>query len=117
MLTFSMKSFWNQVKDKEGYKLCTQYDAGRINARRAPDEFDHLFKFGSAQLSHDLLNACLMSMRTAAIMVSDTPSAAATFSEGNVLATAEVCMMQTIATASGRGTRWPISRAPGSGFL
>jgi peroxiredoxin len=34
------------------------------------------------------------------------------FSEGNVLATADVCMMQTMATTSARGTSWPRSSVP-----
>jgi hypothetical protein len=34
--------------------------AGRITARRSPDELDHLLKLGSAELSRDLLKASLM---------------------------------------------------------
>src|SRR5262245_28060290 len=37
------------------------------------------------------------------------------FSEGKVLATAEVCMMQTMAITSASGTRWPSSLTPGMG--
>ena len=34
--------------------------AGRINARRSPDELDHLLKLGSAELGHNLVDASLM---------------------------------------------------------
>jgi hypothetical protein len=34
--------------------------AGRINARRSPDERDYLLELEGGELSHDLLNASLM---------------------------------------------------------
>ena len=40
-------------------------------------------------------------------------SSGSPFSEGKVLATADVCMMQTMATTRASGTRWPNSAAPG----
>jgi hypothetical protein len=39
--------------------------AGRIDARRSPDELDHLLKLGGAELGHNLVNASLMQQQTA----------------------------------------------------